>query len=589
MDFQRNNTVSLIFKNLKKGDYEVKPFKTHKKWNFASDESETFAGVSTYYGNSGIKIYRALYPENNKYFGGIANISSSLYERTFVTQSVDPKLIWYHLEHNYYSNFERGLYPTKILLSDINRNLYESSSVVVIPQRVFGEAIKKGTVSITHYGSESPFNYTLTDDSNGNLIDSEYDTSKFANYDKCLLYLGFNAYYRSYGFRNKQTNGVIDNSHLNNEVLYVNPKKISFSSGIPTTSPVSSSGTAIVLNGGYLHIKDKENFNIGPAEDFAISFWINVPASQSNYTYHYNHILNKSATNLVTDVITSGPGAGGTVTSYKKQYAGQWPFDITINNSSAQTGFEYRLNFTRGTGTRAVNMVTTTSLPTGSWTHVLCQKSGSEYSIYLNGTKNVSQSLNVPGGVSNNNEMYIGGEGLTEDGAFSGSLDEFRIYKGHLTSNQIAGLADNSFDLGYAYQTNIVGSVLYTDGLMVVSDPRPKYRNALLGKTGNYDYGGRVDGFYGTFKSTTTFYEHEIICRLRKNEYNMTQNPSIIDSGVVGIGKIRDFATSSFFNPYFTTIGLYNDKYELIAIAKTSSPIEKRDDVDMNIIVRFDV
>jgi hypothetical protein len=588
MDFQHNNTVSLIYKNLKKGDYEVKPFKTHKKWNFASDSSETFAGVPTFYENSGIRIYRALYPENHKYFGGIANISSSLYERTFVTQSVDPKLIWYQLDHNYYANFERGLYPTNVFLGDINRNLYESSSVMVIPQKVFGEGIKKGTFSINHYGTESPFNYTLSDDSSGNLIDSEYDTSKFANYDKCLLYLGFNAYYRSYGFRNKQTDGVVDGSQLDNEVVYISPKKISFVPGITTTSPVSSSGTAIALNGGYLQVMDKENFDMAPKDDFAISFWINVPVSQSNYTYYYNHILNKSSTRLVTSVITSGPGAGGTTTSYQKQGAGQWPFDITVNNSSAGSA-KYKLNFTRGAGTQAVTMTTNTALPTGSWAHVVCQKSGSQYGIYLNGVIDVSQSIDIRGAVSNDNEMYIGGEGLNDSGSFSGSLDEFRIYKGHFTPQQISGLSDNSFDLGYAYQTNVVGNIFYTDGIAVVSDPRPKYKNALLGKTGNYDYGGRADGFYGTFKSTTTFYEHEIICRLRKNEYNMTQNPSIVEGGIVGLGKIRDFTTSSYFNPYFTTIGLYNDKYELIAIAKTSSPIEKRDDVDMNVIIRFDV
>ena len=40
--------------------------------------------------------------------------------------------------------------------------------------------------------------------------------------------------------------------------------------------------------------------------------------------------------------------------------------------------------------------------------------------------------------------------------------------------------------------------------------------------------------------------------------------------------------------PYITTIGLYNDKSQLLAIGKLSQPIQKRDDIDMNFIVRWD-
>jgi hypothetical protein len=53
--------------------------------------------------------------------------------------------------------------------------------------------------------------------------------------------------------------------------------------------------------------------------------------------------------------------------------------------------------------------------------------------------------------------------------------------------------------------------------------------------------------------------------------------------------QMKDFVTGSFFNPYFTTIGLYDDKLQLLAVAKMGAPVEKRDDVDMNVIVRFDI
>jgi hypothetical protein len=47
--------------------------------------------------------------------------------------------------------------------------------------------------------------------------------------------------------------------------------------------------------------------------------------------------------------------------------------------------------------------------------------------------------------------------------------------------------------------------------------------------------------------------------------------------------------TSSFFDPYITTVGLYNDAKELIVIGKLSQPIPRTKLTDMTIIVNFDI
>ena len=172
---------------------------------------------------------------------------------------------------------------------------------------------------------------------------------------------------------------------------------------------------------------------------------------------------------------------------------------------------------------------------------------------------------------------------------FYGTLDEIRVYNSAISNEQIPYLADNSLEAGYAYQTSRVGNVFYGTGFMVVSDPRPKYSNAFLGSTGNFDYDGITNGFRGGFRSTTTFYEYEIICKIRRKEFNFTQNPSIRTDKASFVSDIENYVTSSFFNPYITSIGLYDDNDNLLAIAKLANPIEKRDDVDMNIIVRFDM
>lgn len=197
-------------------------------------------------------------------------------------------------------------------------------------------------------------------------------------------------------------------------------------------------------------------------------------------------------------------------------------------------------------------------------------------------------TASVSEGTTNDNNFFIGSNG-TNNGVFSGSLDEIRVYKKGLSSEEITYLSDNSFQNGYAYQTSRVGNIFYKSGTVVVSDPRPKYANAMLGQFGNFDYGGTDYGFTGSFRGTTTFYEHEIICKIRRSEFNFTLNPSVRKDKDPYADSVEDYVTSSFFNPYVTSIGLYNENRDLVAVAKLASPLEKRDDVDMNIIIRFDV
>ena len=75
-----------------------------------------------------------------------------------------------------------------------------------------------------------------------------------------------------------------------------------------------------------------------------------------------------------------------------------------------------------------------------------------------------------------------------EDNNFYGNLDEIRIFNKSLSENEILSLFDNSFKNGYAYQTDKIGNIFYDLGIAVISDPRPKYKNTLLGKDGTFDY-----------------------------------------------------------------------------------------------------
>ena len=51
---------------------------------------------------------------------------------------------------------------------------------------------------------------------------------------------------------------------------------------------------------------------------------------------------------------------------------------------------------------------------------------------------------------------------------------------------------------------------------------------------------------------------------------------------------IKKMFVSGTANPYITSIGLYNDDGQMLAVGKLAEPVEKRDDIDMNFIIRWD-
>jgi hypothetical protein len=88
-----------------------------------------------------------------------------------------------------------------------------------------------------------------------------------------------------------------------------------------------------------------------------------------------------------------------------------------------------------------------------------------------------------------------------------------------------------------------------------------------------------------SFKNKYTIYENEIVCTIDANQFNMSQNPTI---SINSSGSLRDFATGSFFKPYVTTIGLYNEANELLLVAKLAQPLVMSDITDTTFVIRYD-
>ena len=94
-----------------------------------------------------------------------------------------------------------------------------------------------------------------------------------------------------------------------------------------------------------------------------------------------------------------------------------------------------------------------------------------------------------------------------------------------------------------------------------------------------------IDGASFQLNAEETVTSDYIFVRARNSEFNYSTNPSFIS------GSTGEIIFSSFINNpevYITTIGLYNDANELVAVAKLSRPLEKNFTKEMLIRVKLD-
>jgi hypothetical protein len=160
-----------------------------------------------------------------------------------------------------------------------------------------------------------------------------------------------------------------------------------------------------------------------------------------------------------------------------------------------------------------------------------------------------------------------------------------------------------------------VGDIIYPHGMVVITNPTYSefLYNAWNG-LGSLDSEGFQPAPGSTrlrknlvleWESSQPIFTHNYHCKVREFEFNSTYNPSALSgsigvtydnngeiystSGSINKGVKKDNVTGSAFQPYFTTVGLYNDANELIAVAKTSQPVPKSVNTDMTIIVKLDI
>ena len=142
--------------------------------------------------------------------------------------------------------------------------------------------------------------------------------------------------------------------------------------------------------------------------------------------------------------------------------------------------------------------------------------------------------------------------------------------------------------------SNHKGNVYYDRGLIVLT------KDIVEDTT--------IESFELSYRSTMTIYENEVFLSVNESEFNVSQNPSAYD----GTNKIKlktiqstieptkfggfgeyDYSSSvdptgSYLAPFVTTIGLYDNELNMVAVCKLPKPIKSLPDYPLNFIVRFD-
>ena len=92
------------------------------------------------------------------------------------------------------------------------------------------------------------------------------------------------------------------------------------------------------------------------------------------------------------------------------------------------------------------------SIPTGEWTHVAASREGSEFRLYINGTRVLSKSVDpIQNQLDNPNVFRIGAQNGSDGNAsegFHGAIDELRLYPEALGDEQIRQIWLDALDEG---------------------------------------------------------------------------------------------------------------------------------------------
>lgn len=523
----------IVFKKLNPKDITITPFKTYKEWNVTTDNSSSY----------GITIKNGVYDAT-------IGIDCKL-NKTKISEN---HLNYISIKRNFYDEDKFSPHITTGRCSEFTqtRELNGIMKIISIPEITFGEQIKPGSVILYKGNNED----TYYDDGNGNLYSQS--NNNLVSSDGLLSYINFNELYYL----------LPDTLYSGNIKDVWNFKNTMTASNIYVDDGIYGTGISLNANESYCQLLHTDELNFTIYDDYTISFWIKLPDNQQVVTLTDFDIISKYGNN---------------------DYAGM-PYRIYYD--SIDNKLKYKISDT------IVTTVLTSSIELNDSTyhHIVCQKSGSVnndirsgsyMNLYIDGVLNQTGIYLGNGQIHNTSDIFIGTNTSTEEDLvtfISASIDELRIYNKALSSTEV----NNLYNL--PNNSNRVGNIFYEYGKIVITRPMAPYSDMYNFEFLNTNFEIYPD-FNLFFKSQHTIYEREILCTIKDTEFNYTMNDSIRQTENPKDDRMKWFVndTTQSFSPYITTVGLYDDNQQLLAIAKLARPIRSEKNSDLTIVCRIDM
>jgi hypothetical protein len=558
------------FKKLNANDIKITPFEAHKQYN-NTDLVSIGASTSSLAWNG-----------KNK--------------STFSSGS----LKYYQIDKLYYRNYisERAnlLELTDATYTTQERRLYESASLLSLSQKTFGSEVQPESFNLSVIKEGKTYN--IADDGFGNLYDTTIGKENFPNEDQRVLYIapvqGFKRTDLSLDIKTGNSlvnvptsynNTVYDDSYFQNIVTYHKNKFNREHFNTPSITQGSNTDARVTIqNAPHL------NFN---SEDFCISFYYKPGARFNTFTSAETteFILTKEG---AQDSPPLGSEAGG---NFSTDITGALDFTTT----PAPPQFPYRLSVKgiNGGGTGSLTFERFDgenrsfvsgnifhSSDNGLPIHVVAQRANGKLQIYKNGViavdgdGNMASKLDTTGICQNKSNITLFKK-QNPDGTYNTSNSDFaasaglapqqlQIWNQGMSTAQIAQISE-SFTGTYP-----IGNIFYDNGFAILT--HPKYMELFNG--------GTINNL--SYKNTHLITEYEYQCIMNENEFEFTTNQSVRKKGNIESEELAGFATGSAFKPYVTTVGLYDDDYNLLVVGKLAQPIKASSETDTTFVIRFD-
>ena len=555
-----------VYKKLKASDVSITPFEAHKQYSY------TFPTT----GSDGVLFTSGTWSNLNPAYFSQNNLDYFQIDKMFYRD--------YLLDH--------GNLIADVDYLEQERRLYDKANIISITQKSFGNRIKPGSLKLfSDY-------INVYDDGKGNLYDARttISTTQWPAEEGRVAYIG-----PTKGFKKKDLTtdyetglpivnfsssytqeNVYDDSYYLNQVDY---NKVNFSGNTPLTFINTKED-------GYLRLDHNDTYNFGYNRDFNISFYFEVTSVDENRIVIDSsdsfYFIAKS--DIKTIVPTAGEGKSQVVSTFTTgnmqlvdvPAEDRYPFKLyyTINNGVGVLNFERKNN-------NSISKISTTLFSlddVGVIKHISAQKTGNLLELYIDGVKvqegndiNPSECKDQP--PTNQANLYIGSRGGV-DSFLNSNISQVMIWDSALSLTQIQNVSESITGTPY------IGNVFYDEGFAVIT--HPSHVDSLYNEVVS-------NGFDFEFQNSHLIFEHEYQCSVDEDEYNFTQNVSVRKGKSNQSAEVADCTTGSIdgnqitlFKPYMTTVGLYDDSYNLLAVGKVAQPVKMSEETDMTFVVRWD-